>query len=108
MQGPATSWGIRKIIELSQFDLILLPWKSIRGQALAYFIVEFTTLENDILENNPNLPNAKPGMDTWNLYIDGARSDRRSSAGVVLWTPEGRSLYYALRLDFSATNNDSE
>ena len=44
----------------------------------------------------------------WKLYVDGARNDYCSGAGVVLETPEGRSLCYALRLEFPSTNNEAE
>ena len=42
------------------------------------------------------------------MYVDGARNDYCSGAGVVLETPEGRSLCYALRLEFPSTNNEAE
>ena len=44
----------------------------------------------------------------WKLYTDGASNDRCSGAGVVLVTPENRSICYALKLNFSATNNEAE
>ena len=44
----------------------------------------------------------------WRLYTDGARNDKRSGAGVVLETPEKRLISYAIRMEFHATNNDSE
>ena len=95
-------------IELSQFDLNFQPRKSIRGQALADFIAEFTIPEEEIINDRVVKSEDKLKMNPWELYIDGAKNDRRSGAGIVLVTPEGRSLYYALRLEFSATNNDSE
>jgi len=44
----------------------------------------------------------------WKLYVDGTRNDYCSGARVVLETPEGRSLCYALRLEFPSTNNEAE
>ena len=44
----------------------------------------------------------------WKLYVDGSRNDYCFGAGVVLETPEGRSLCYALRLEFPSTNNEAE
>ena len=44
----------------------------------------------------------------WKLYVDGARNDYCSGAGVVLETSERRSLCYALRLEFPSTNNEAE
>jgi len=44
----------------------------------------------------------------WKLYVDGARNDYCSGAGVVLETPDGRSLCYALRLELLSMNNEAE
>ena len=44
----------------------------------------------------------------WKLHTDGASNDRCSGAGVFLETPEGRSICYALKFNFRATNNEAE
>lgn len=40
--------------------------------------------------------------------MDGASNDHDSGAGVILITPEGRRISYALRLAFKATKNKAE
>lgn len=40
--------------------------------------------------------------------MDGASNDHDSRAGVILITPEGQQISYALRLAFKATNNKAE
>ena len=42
------------------------------------------------------------------MYTDGASSDRCSGVGIVLVTPENQSVCYALKLEFTATNNKAE
>ena len=75
---------------------------------LADFIAEFTVPEDDIVNEEANPPKLLLDPSAWKLYTDGARNDKRSGAGVVLETPEKRLISYAIRLEFHATNNDSE
>jgi ribonuclease HI len=42
----------------------------------------------------------------WKLFVDGAMNDYYSGEGVLLETPEGRSVCYALRLEFPSKNNE--
>ena len=44
----------------------------------------------------------------WNLRIDGSSNVNRSGASIVLESPIGEKVRYALRLQFSATNNEVE
>jgi len=89
-------------IELSQYDITYFPRRAINGQALADFITEFTDRGDSEEET------ASDVVVQWKLYVDGARNDYCSGAGIVLETPEGRSLCYALRLEFPSTNNEAE
>ena len=97
MSGRLLKWNI----ELSQFDITYVPRRAIHGQVLADFIAEFTVPED--------LPETSKSPEyIWKLYTDGASNDRCSGAGIVLETPEGRSICYALKCDFRATNNEAE
>ena len=88
-------------IELSQFDITYLPRRAIQGQTLADFIAEFTVLDDS------NDHNVIPPI-RWKMYTDGASNDHCLGAGIVLMTPENRSVCYALKLEFTATNNEAE
>jgi ribonuclease HI len=44
----------------------------------------------------------------WELYVDGASNSKGSGAGIVLVSPEGLILEQAVRLTFSASNNEAE
>ncbi|GKF52900.1 putative ribonuclease H-like domain-containing protein, partial [Tanacetum coccineum] len=42
------------------------------------------------------------------LYTDGASNDHGSGVGLILIDPEGVEYSYALRLNFTNSNNDAE
>ena len=100
---PETSGRLLKWnIELSQYDITYFPRRAINGQALADFIAEF--MDRGVNEDDT----ASKESVQWKLYVDGARNEHCSGAEIVLETPEGRSLCYALRLEFPSTNNEAE
>lgn len=86
---------------LDRYDVTYHPRKAIDEYALADVIVEFTIRDSE-------------GEDTtevvsqWKLFVDGALNDFYSRAWVFLKTAEGRSVYYPLRLEFCATNNETK
>ncbi|XP_071916078.1 uncharacterized protein [Coffea arabica] len=45
---------------------------------------------------------------TWTLFVDGASSKEECGVGLLLTSPTGEELAYALRFDFKASNNESE
>ncbi|KAK3024617.1 hypothetical protein RJ639_043945 [Escallonia herrerae] len=46
--------------------------------------------------------------DPWNLYVDGSSALSSSGAGLILISPEGFTIKYALRFGFQASNNEAE
>ena len=44
----------------------------------------------------------------WVLYFDGASKTNSSGAGLVLQSPDGFLIEYAMKLDFPTTNNEAE
>ncbi|XP_076948640.1 uncharacterized protein LOC143620976 [Bidens hawaiensis] len=68
----------------------------------------------------PHLRAEKPTLDSnlkyeddpeeplWNLYTCGASNEDGSGAGLILISPEGIELTYAVRLDFPSTNTEAE
>ena len=47
-------------------------------------------------------------METWTVQIDGFATIKEGRARVVLISPEREILKYAVRLQFSVTNNEAE
>ena len=89
-------------IELSELDIRYRPKTAIKGQILAYFVMEFAP--------------AKPARDaqvaidlsTWKLSMDGASNAQGSGAGLILTSPEGIDIEYTLRFGFHTSNNEAE
>jgi len=50
---------------------------------------------------NSNIP-------IWNLYVDGSLCTTGSGAGIILNTPDGIDIEYALKFQFQASNNEAE
>ena len=89
-------------IELSEFDIRYKQKTTIKGQILADFVMEFTSAElTEATQTTPDLP-------TWRLSVDGAANAQGSGAGVILTSPEGLDIEYALRFGFRTSNNEVE
>lgn len=102
LHRPKTSGRLLKwSIELSQYEITYHPKVAIKGQVLADFISEFTPP----LEGEDVIGRQAP---KWKLYVEAASNDHDSGVGVILITPEGRRISYALRLAFKATHNEGE
>ena len=89
---------IQLAIELGQFNIEYWPRAAIKAQVLADFIAEFTYPYKE-----KELP-----METWTVQTDGSTMKKVGGAGVVLISLENEMLKYAVRLQFSATNNEVE
>ncbi|GKV44764.1 hypothetical protein SLEP1_g51920 [Rubroshorea leprosula] len=86
---------IKWAVELREFEITFQQRSAIRAQALADFIVEYTSAHSD----------SQPELDNWILYVDGASSNKGSGAGAILLGPEGYRSEHALKFNFDATNN---
>ena len=96
--GRLMKWAI----ELSKFDIKYKPKTTIKGQVLADFIMEFTSAEpTENAQTMTDLP-------VWKLSIDGASNAQGSGVGLILTSPEGIDIEYALRFRFQASNNEVE
>ena len=49
-----------------------------------------------------------PDLSIWNLFVEGAANAQGSGAGLILTSPEGIDIEYALRFGFQASNNKAE
>ena len=89
-------------IELSEFDIRYKPKTTIKVLVLADFVMEFTSAEPaksaQIVTN----------LSIWKFSVDGASNAQGSGASLILTSPEGIDIEYALRFGFHATNNEAE
>ncbi|KAL0410829.1 UNVERIFIED_CONTAM: hypothetical protein Slati_3672600 [Sesamum latifolium] len=44
----------------------------------------------------------------WLLHVDGSSTAQGSGAGIVITTPQGEDLEFAIKFDFKASNNEAE
>ncbi|GJS97649.1 reverse transcriptase domain-containing protein [Tanacetum coccineum] len=65
------------------------------------------TLE-DVPESSNARENLTPGLRAWRLYTDGASNNEGSGVGLILIASDDVEYSYALRLNFSNSNNDAE
>ena len=100
LHKPETSGRLMKwAIELSEFDIRYKPKTAIKGQVLADFVMEFTSA---VLAETPT------DLAIWKLSVDGATNAQGSGAGLILTSPEGIDIEYALIFGFQASNNKAE
>ncbi|XP_052621664.1 uncharacterized protein LOC111883765 [Lactuca sativa] len=106
---PETSGRLAKwAIELGEHDINYRPRTSIKGQALADFLLEIPDGGNPAKEKVWVVEEAPTGDGSWTLYTDGASSREGSWVGLILTSPEGEEVTYALRFDFHTSNNEAE
>ncbi|XP_075661010.1 uncharacterized protein LOC142630837 [Castanea sativa] len=91
--GRMALWSI----ELSEFDIQYRPRTAIKGQVVADFIAEFTSMED---REEISLQ--------WIVFTDGSSNKKVGGVGVVLKSSEGDELKCMIRLDFPTTNNEAE
>ena len=96
--GRLTKWAI----EMSEFDIIYKPRMAIKGQIWADFVMEFTTA------TTPETTQLTPDLPVWKLSVDGAANAQGRGVSLILTSPKGVNVEYALRFWFPASNNEVE
>ena len=81
---------------------------SIKGQVLADFVAEFQGKDLELGSTNPLGFETNSISTEWKLFVDGASNALGSEAEAVLISPEGLIMEQAVRLNFLASNNESE
>ena len=112
--GRMAKWAI----ELTEFNINYRPRPAVKVQILADFIVECTIPKEaepeqgkiNGLKPQPNSPKEEADLSDclWALYVDGSSNMSGTGAGLILISPEGIVVEYALRFEFPATNNGAE
>ena len=86
---------VKWVVELSQFDIEYRLRTTIKAQALADFIVEFT------------LPDLDLEAEYWTIYADGSVVGL-GGISVIVTLLEKDVLKYGVLLQFPAMNNEAE
>ncbi|SPT20038.1 unnamed protein product [Triticum aestivum] len=93
--GRVAKWAIG----LAPYMIYYQPRTAIKLQALADFLVDWA-------ETQYLLP--APDSTHWRMHFDGSKMRTGLGAGVVLTSPKGDKLKYALQIHFTASNNVAE
>ncbi|GJR45418.1 reverse transcriptase domain-containing protein [Tanacetum coccineum] len=96
--GRLQKWSVM----LGEHNITYRPRTSVKGQILADFLVEKPD------ENPPDTPVVETPPEPWTLFTDGSSCVDGSGAGLILTSPEGTEFTYALRFQFTASNNEAE
>ncbi|RDX68077.1 hypothetical protein CR513_52972, partial [Mucuna pruriens] len=91
LAGRMMAWSV----QLSEFDITFENRGPIKAQALADFITELTT-EQEQAEGE------------WYLSVEGSSNQTGSGAGVILEGPNEILVEQSLHFDFKASNNQAE
>ncbi|XP_075640419.1 uncharacterized protein LOC142612188 [Castanea sativa] len=98
MNNPeATERLVLWAIEHDELDIRYRPRTTIKAQALADFISEFTTKEDEEVEPT-----------VWIMWTDNSSNQRAGRAGILLRSPEGDTIECVIHLQFSLTNKKVE
>nr|GEV09585.1 reverse transcriptase domain-containing protein [Tanacetum cinerariifolium] len=96
--GRLQKWSIM----LGEHNITYRPRTSVKGQILAYFLIE---MPGDVSQA---VPAAETQEEPWTLFTDGSSCMDGSSVGLILTSPEGVEFTYVLRFQFTASNNEAE
>ena len=97
-------------IEFNEFDIQYKPRPAIKSQVLVDFIAECTIPP----ERAFNPPDATVAHESillawpWILHVDGSSTLSTTGAGLILSSPDGEVIEYALRFSIFASNNKAK
>ena len=95
--GRLIQWSI----ELSEFNIDYRLRTAIKAHALADFIAEFTTKDDEPTEEVEQ-------TSKWTANIDGSSTKNAGGIGIILKSPEGDIIKQVVRLQYSTTTNEAE
>ncbi|XP_024010428.1 uncharacterized protein LOC112085447 [Eutrema salsugineum] len=99
LHSPSQSGRLAKwAVELSEYEMEYKNRTSAKFQVLADFLIELP--KEFVVEQPPH--------ELWTLHVDGSSSHRGSGVGIRLKSPNGEILEQSFRLEFPASNNESE
>ncbi|GAV91542.1 RVT_3 domain-containing protein [Cephalotus follicularis] len=95
--GRLVKWSM----ELGEFDVHFKPIPALKLQIISDFLVECSRpIEEEEVDEVAIILN-----ELWSLHVDGSLSQQGSRARIILTSPDGWTLEYALPFAFAATNN---
>jgi ribonuclease HI len=99
LSGKLGKWRL----SLVEFNLVYVPQKAVKGQALADFLADHPC--TDVIDFNESL---LLEVTPRKLFFDGSKSEQGAGIGVVLESPMGVKTQMILRLDQQCSHNQAE
>ena len=114
LSGRITRWQVL----LSEFDILYVSQKAIKGSAIVDFLVEraneeyepmsFDFPDEDLMVVLQIEKEKLPKEDAWKMYFDEASNALGRGVGAVLISPEENHCPFTAKLSFDCTNNVAE
>uniref|UniRef100_A0A2N9FYD7 Uncharacterized protein n=1 Tax=Fagus sylvatica TaxID=28930 RepID=A0A2N9FYD7_FAGSY len=108
LTGKIARWQVL----LSEFDILFVARKAIKGQAIADYLADYPSEQLELMDSEfPDEDVMTVDEDNhgrWKLYFDGAANSVGSGIGAVLVSPKGQQTPIAVKLGFDCTNNMTE
>uniref|UniRef100_A0A2N9FHA9 Retrotransposon gag domain-containing protein n=1 Tax=Fagus sylvatica TaxID=28930 RepID=A0A2N9FHA9_FAGSY len=108
LTGKIARWQVL----LSEFDILFVARKAIKGQAIADYLADYPSEQLELMDSEfPDedvMAVDEENHGRWKLYFDGAANAVGSGIGAVLISPKGQQTPIAVKLGFDCTNNMTE
>ena len=85
LSGRLAQW----LLQLSEFEIILITLTTVRGQAIADLLANFPgedswDITDDVLGELPEVALVETAGAAWTLHFDGSSTTSKGGAGIVL------------------------
>ena len=102
MNKPNTAgWLVQWSIELNEFNIDYRPQTAIKAHTLADFVAEFTVGDDEPKEEEQQISR-------WTVHTVGSSTRSVRGVGVILKSPKGDIIRWAIRLQYTTTNNEAK
>ncbi|KAM1643188.1 hypothetical protein ACFX2K_013023 [Malus domestica] len=106
LTGRLAKWALL----LNQYEIIYVPAKAVKGQALADFLADHPIsadwkISDDLPDEEVFYIDIFP---TWTMFFDGSARADGAGAGVVFMSPQSHILPYSFQLSELCSNNVAE